>query len=189
MDYSFEKEIIEHYKNNWNNLPKIEVWDNEKENKKIDNFKVLEFSPTKNRDMWTYATCGMSTMDEEIPIELHIFSRKQDKKLVELLTVIAYYHRENNLGLFHTVNFGESWQGNSKCTYGLISLPYLDGPTLENLYLQPIDENLKFYWLIPIYENEVEYKKKYGIEKLENKFDETSFNYLDPNRNSVVVDF
>ena len=135
MDYSFEKEIIEHYKNAWNNFPTIEFWDSEKESKKIDSFKVLEFSPTKKRNMWTYATCGMSTMNEKTPIELHIFSRKQDKKLVELLTATAYYHRENNIGLFHTINFGESWQENSKCTYGLISLPYLDGPNFENLSL------------------------------------------------------
>lgn len=68
----------------------------------------------------------------------------------------------------------------------MISLPYLDGPSLENLYLNSIDENLKFYWLIPIHEDEVEYKMKYGVEELENKFDEKEFNYLDPNRDSVI---
>jgi len=186
MDYNLENKIIDHYKINWNNLPKIETWDNEKINEKISGFKVLEFSPTSERDMWTYATCGMSTLEEENPIELHIFSQTQDKKMVELLTVVAFYHRENNLDLFHTVNFGTPWQGSSKCSYGLISLPYLDGPTLENLYLDSIDENLKFYWLIPIHKDEVEYKKKYGVEELENKFDEKEFNYLDPNRDSVV---
>ena len=43
-----------------------------------------------------------------------------------------------------------------------------------------------FYWLIPISESEVEYKKAHGVEALEIKFDEAKFNYLDPNRASVV---
>ena len=186
MDAEFTDKVTQHYIDHWKNAPKTKVWDAEKINKKVNNFKVLEFSPTNKRNMWTYATCGMSTMEEKTPIELHIFSEKQDRSLIELLTVIAYYHRGHHLGLSHTVNFGRPWQDNSKCEYGLISLPYLDGPSLENLYIPSYDENIKFYWLIPINEDEVAFKKKNGIEALAAKFDETEFNYLNPYRDGVV---
>lgn len=186
MDRDLRDKILEHYKSNWNNIPRTEIWDSEKNDKRIDSFEVLVFNPNKERDMWTYATCGMSTMEEDNPIELHIFSKKEDNSLIELLTAVTYYHREHNLGLSHTINLGRSWQESSKCNYGLISLPYLDGPDLETLYVPSYDENIKFYWLVPINEEELEYKKKYGVEKLEDRFDETGFNYLDPNRYSVI---
>lgn len=186
MDCDLKDKVLEHYKKNWKNIPKVEIWDTEKIDKKLENFKVLVFSPNKDRDMWTYATCGMSTMEENTPIELHIFSKTEDNSLIELLTATTYYHREQNLSLSHTINFGRPWQEKSKCNYGLISLPYLDGQNLESLYIPSYDENLKFYWLIPISEDELEYKKKYGIEDLEDKFDEVGFNYLDPSRDSVI---
>lgn len=178
-----KEKITNHYIANWNNKPEVKEWSPNK----VKNFKVLEFKPTKERELWTYATCGMSTMEEKQPIELHLFSKEQDKSLIELLTIIAYYHRGNNLDLWHTINLGRPWQNDSKCSYGLISLPYLDGPNLENLYFPDYDENIKFYWLIPINEEEMEYKKKYGIENLEIKFEESpNFDYADPKRESVL---
>ena len=123
-----------------------------------------------------------------MPIELHLFSPKKDGSLIELLTTVAYYHKNTRrLNLWHTVNFGRGWQDKSACEYGLISLPYLDGPTLEDLYLASPEEKIfKFYWLIPVTKQEVDYKKKYGIEALEQLFELQSFNYLDSNRKSVV---
>jgi hypothetical protein len=46
---------------------------------------------------------------------------------------------------------------------------------------------VQFLWLLPITKQEVEFKKKYGLEALEQKFDESAFNYLDPQRKSVVL--
>jgi hypothetical protein len=46
--------------------------------------------------------------------------------------------------------------------------------------------NIRFLWLIPITAEELQYKKDNGVEALENKFEETEFNYIDPFRNSVV---
>lgn len=186
MDFKLDKRIRDHYTDKWNNTPDIRTLKTNSNNAGIDNFHVLVFRPNENRDMWTYATCGMSTMKEKTPLELHIFSKNEDNELVELLTAIAYYHRKQNLDLSHTINFGRSWADNSKCDHGLISLPYLDGPKLENLYIPSYDENIKFYWLIPIMKNEVDYKKKYGIDALEDKFDSSNFNYLDASRQSVI---
>jgi hypothetical protein len=46
--------------------------------------------------------------------------------------------------------------------------------------------NVQFLWLIPVTIEEVNYKKKEGLEALEQKFEENSFNYLDIYRRSVV---
>lgn len=179
--------INKHYSINWKNYPNIKTWKKGPIDELNQDFCILEFPPTKEREMWTYGTCCMSLPNEEEPIELHIFSYKQDENLVELLTIIAHYHKNvRKLGLWHTVNFGRPWQKQSLCEYGLVSLPYLDGPTLENMYLPEYDENLKFFWLIPITEEEVNFKTKMSIESLEQKFEERNFEYANPHRESVI---
>ncbi len=179
---------IDHYNTIWENTPKLYLWDKGPFEKLNFDFKILEYPPTPERNMWTYATTGMSSDDlQGEPIELHIFSHKQDESIIELLTALAYYHQNTaRLNLNHTVNFGRAWQDKSLCTFGFISLPYLDGPELENMYLPEYDNNVKFYWLIPVTEMEVNYKSKYGAEALEEKFEETQFDYLNPGRNSLL---
>lgn len=148
-------------------------------------FGVLEFEPHADRSMWTYATCCMSSENDDDPIELHIFSPKQSIEPVELLVATAHYHRTVHLlGVGHTVNFGKPWIEDSPSEYGLISLPYLDGPELENLEL-PNGKVVQCLWLIPIMKSEVDFKKKKGLEALENCFEEARFDYLDPKRRSV----
>jgi hypothetical protein len=127
----------------------------------------------------------MSLGIEGEQIELHLFSPVHSLAHVELLTVIAHYHQTGaRLGLGHTVNFGRPWLPSSVCECGLISLPYLDGPSLE--WLRIGTEAFHFLWLIPVTIQEVQFKKTYGLEALEEKFESTGFNYLDPLRNSVT---
>jgi Suppressor of fused protein (SUFU) len=150
-----------------------------------DEFAILEFAPYGERQMWTYATCGMSQSDDQLPLELHLFSSDASRELVELLTAVAHYHRTGSpLAVGHTVNFGKPWLDDSACDHGLVSLPYLDGPELENLRL-PEGPTVKFDWLIPITPAEVDFKKANGLEALEERMEEAGFNYLDPNRPSV----
>lgn len=177
--------IIDHYKLSWQNECKLYLWDKGPLQSLPYNFRVLEFGPNTLRNMWTYATCCMSTESDPNPIELHIFSPERDEGIIEILTAIAYYHHNTNkISLNHTVNFGKPWRGQSICDYGLISLPYLDGPNLENLELK--NKTVKFYWLVPVTKAEVEYKKKLGIEALEQKFDSLGLDYLNPLRKSLV---
>jgi len=180
--------LIEHYLNIWGNNFIERTWDLGPMKELSSDFSILEFAPNVNRKMWTYSTCCMSTFTHVHPIELHVFSSIKDDSILELLTSVSYYHNvDNNLDLGHIVNFGRSWQDSSQCYYGLVSLPYLDGPDLE--ILNPDKEGLKAvhcYWLIPITKSELEFKKQFGLEVLEEKFDATQFNYLDPKRNSVV---
>jgi hypothetical protein len=127
----------------------------------------------------------MSQQPDAIPLELHLFSPEEADCHVELLTAITHYHVTGAyLDIGHTVNFGRSWLHDSACKCGLISLPYLDGPTLE--WLEIPGRRIRFLWLIPITAQEVSYKKEYGLEALEARFEETGFNYLDLNRRSVI---
>lgn len=181
MDY--RESIQKHYESIWISGSTPRYWRKGPIGQLNPDFTVLEFAPRHDRDMWTYATCCMSSENDSRPVELHIFSSKQDPSLVELLTAIAYYHiNDSKLDLHHTVNFGRSWQDNSECTFGFISLPYLDGPDLED----GLDKTVKFYWLIPVTEKEVELKKKYGIKELENKFEEEGLDYINPGRKSLA---
>ena len=149
-------------------------------------FGVLEFVPTQRRRMWTYATCCMSQPDDRVPLELHMFSLDRNKEIVEVLVATAHYHGTGEtLDLGHTVNFGRSWIEGSKCDFGLVSLPYLDGPKLEKLNVDG-EQLAAFYWLVPVTKSEVEFKKHNGVEALEAKLEGAAFNYLDPHRKPVV---
>lgn len=148
-------------------------------------FSVLEFPPSDKHGFWIYSTLGMSTDTPEKLIELHAFSQKQDAGLVELLTVTASFHRNNtSLGLHHTVNFGQPWQEGSACSFGFISLPYMDGEDLEIFNFK--DKHLHNLWLLPITESEKNYKIENGWDALEQCFDDNGLDYLNPQRPSCV---
>ena len=122
---------------------------------------------------------------DPFPVELHLFSPSQTERHVELLTVIAHYHHTaRSLGLGDTVNFGRPWLPSSLCDHGLISLPYLNGPNLEQLTCA--DGLVRCLWLVPITKAEVDYKKTHGIEALEKRFEDAQFDYAAQLRRSVV---
>jgi hypothetical protein len=147
-------------------------------------FQVLVIP--RSPDSMAYATRCMSQPEDDERLELHVLAphdRQHDSMIVELLTVVAHFHRTGaRLGLGHTVNFGRPWLPGSLCSYGLISLPYLDGPTLE----WEETTHTRFLWLIPITEAEKNFKVANGVDALEQRFEEASFHYLDPLRPSVV---
>ena len=182
---NYQVDIINHYEKAFHQNAKIYIWDKGPYERLPNDFRILEFPPTEAKNMWTYATCCMSQPEDTMRVELHLFSSKKDESIIELLTALAFYHRvTNKIGLNHTVFLGRPWQNGSKCDYGFVSLPYIDGPTLEDF--NTTNGLIKFYWLLPVTENEVNYKKKFGVEALESKFDDPAFNYIDPNRSSVV---
>lgn len=176
--------IKEHYVSNWKSFSEV-TFKTGAIIKILPEFRVLKFPPNSGRNFWTYATCGMSEKDMVYGLELFIFAPSENDFMVDLLVSIAYYHASgNNLWLGHTVNFGYPWYENSNCDHGLISLPYLDGPSLE--WLEFGSRKIRFLWLIPVTSEEVEYKKKEGLDSLEKLFEEAAFNYIDPYRSSVV---
>ena len=181
---NYKKKIISHYETVFKNQANILKWDKGPVNTFSNDFCILEFSPNQSRDMWTYATCCMSEENEFSRIELHIFSKKQDRSIIELLYATAYYHKQFKLNLNHTINFGRPWQNESECKFGFISLPYLDGANLENL--KQNNRFIKFYWLIPITLRELEIKKNRGVNALEELFEQEGFDYSNSKRKSLA---
>jgi hypothetical protein len=149
-------------------------------------FYILEFPPNKRHDMFCYCTVGMSAdRGDEMRIELVVYAPRSSMSLVELLTYCASYHRNNlPLNVHHTINIGQPWLDKSKCDHAFISVPYLDGEELEMFNVEGKDVHC--YWLIPITEQERDYKLEYGCEALEQLFEDTRFDYLNPDRSCIV---
>lgn len=182
----FVREIQKHYEDQWGEPPEFCQWSKGPIHEMPENFRVLKFPPTPGRDVWTYATCGMSNQPDSNRIELHLFSPVETESHVELLTFVAHYHLTGDyVDVGHTVNFGRPWLPGSRCDHGLISLPYLDGPRLE--WLTTVSGKVRFLWMIPVTPKEVKFAVQNGLEALENLLEKASFNYLDPARASVVT--
>lgn len=178
--------VAAHYARIWRKAPHELNWNQGPVHQLPKDFRVLEFPPDEEREMWTYATCGMSAEGCDEAIELHLFSPVRATELVELLTATAHFHMFGaHLALGHTVNFGRPWLDGSPCTFGLISLPYLDGMDLEVMHWDGGD--VRFLWLVPVTPAEVEFKKRYGLNALEQLFEEQAFNYVNPMRADVTV--
>lgn len=177
--------IQEHYSAVWKSRGDLVDCEGGRRSELPANFRVYRFAPGAARQSWTYATVCMSQPEDEERLELDLLSPIESAAHTELLSAVAHYHRTGGrLNLGHTVNFGRPWLPGSTCDHGLISLPYLDGPVLELLPLKI--GTVRFLWLIPITKREVEFKKKCGLEALEAQFEEAHFDYLAPDRGSVV---
>ncbi|MGJ4748387.1 suppressor of fused domain protein [Leptospira sp. SA-E8] len=181
----YVKSLISHYSKVWGSKYNLLKFDKGPVKELPENFRIVEFSPQGSRNYWVYATIGMLFSFTENPIELHIFSPIKERGLLEILYSIAHYHQyEKQLGLFYTINFGRGWIESSNCSYGLIQLPYVDGPAIEIFNFE--SHEIHCYWLLPITENEREFKKKNGFDSLAEVFEKKQLNYIDPNRNSLV---
>jgi len=178
-------EIIDgHYTKNWSAPTKAVRWTLGPIGELPNDFRVLVLQ--RATDMVAFATRCMSQAADEDRLEIHVLCRPDDAgrtDLVEILTAVAHYHRSGSaLGLGHSINFGKPWVPGSACSFGVVSLPYLDGPDLEWLAEPPV----RFLWLIPVTQAEIAFKKAYGMEALEERFEAAQFNFLDPFRPSVV---
>jgi hypothetical protein len=105
---------------------------------------------------------------------------------VELLTMTAFYHETEGLGLGHTFPIGEPWLAGSMCDQFLVSLPYPFGPGLEVCESAGLRRLIRFLWLLPITQAEREYSREHGVEALERLFDDHAIEFWEPQRRSVV---
>ena len=186
MDNLYINSLKKHYEDHFGAKGVKHIWPIDPHNKMHRDFYVLEFTPNKKHNMWTYCTVGMSLdRSDNNLIEIFIFSPRKDESIVELLTVIASYHRNGDpLNIHHTFNIGRPWLDDSVCDYGFISTPYLDGEELELFKFN--DKVIHCYWIIPITETEQEYKIEKGCDALEDLFEEKGIRYSDPTRKSLV---
>lgn len=184
------KEYFKNLQRHFENYFKVKgnkiIWKKGPQEKLHSEFFILEFAPNHIHNFWIYCTVGMSADSlEENPIELFVFAPRQDVALAELLTITASYHRNVlSLDLHHTVNIGQPWLDSSKCDHGFISLPYMD---VEELEIAQIGEKtVRCYWFIPITEQERDYKIKYGVDALEQLFEEKQLDYLNSDRTDLT---
>ena len=162
------------------------MWNNDPLGKLHRDFFVLELPPNEKHKMWVYVTVGMSMdREDENLIELIVYSSEKNNSIVELLTLNASFHKNSEpLNLHHTVNIGKGISYKAACDHAFISLPYLDGEALEHFRIN--DKIVHVYWLIPITQNERDYKIEQGCEALEQLFEDRQLNYLDFNRKSLI---
>src|SRR5262249_44598391 len=132
-------------------------------------FRVVEFSPGPQCAHWVYASIGAWEGQKDSLLEFFIVAPDQDLRHVELITMTAWYHRSQQLGIGHTFPIGERWLPKSSCEFMLVSLPYPFGPSLE--ICQIPDGHIHVCWLLPITRAEREYKVREGLEALEQRFD------------------
>jgi hypothetical protein len=188
MQDAYEQELKRHYAGFWGPGGGIYEWTGARSKP----CRVFEFPATEKTICWIYATCGMTPASAGADggaaesLELFLLSPSQVDAHVELLSAIADYHQTGaSLGLGHTVNFGRPWMERSRCSCGLISLPYTLGPKLERAVVA--GRNVRVLWLLPITPEERAYKVKAGLEALEDVFEKREIRYADPMRESLVA--
>lgn len=152
----------------------------------IPGFRVLCAAPGSRTNCWTYLSVGASTIEHEDGglLEFFIISPVEDLRLVELVSMAAWYHRNNTLGFGHTFPIGEAWLGKSQCDHFLVSTPYPFGPELEICDFS--DGHIHLFWLLPITESERDFKVAHDLETLEQKFEDAGLEYWNVSRPAVV---
>ena len=177
--------LAQHYRGNWGQIGENCPFAAGPVQQLPVDFEVLRFKPTDTRPVWTYATVGMSQPSEPNATELHIFAPEASPSIVELLYATAHFHRTASpLGVGHSVNFGRPWLPGSSCDHGLVSLPYLDGPRLEDAWIDGVP--VRCLWLIPITASEVAFKRSEGLDALEARFDDGPIEYANPLRDAFA---
>ncbi len=144
---------------------------------------VLEVAPGPRLNRWTYVTAGAA----EVGLRRLEFLTIGDQALetyVELLTMVAYYGRDQRLGMGHTIPIGRPLVDGSSCEYLYLSLPYLFGPALEIVGAGP--DAIQVLWLLPITAAEKAFLREAGLDAFEERLESEGVEYWSPYRRSVV---
>ena len=168
---------------------------------------VLYIKPSENRDYHSFVTLGMSNIamnpiegaEDDKYSELMIclpkdwkvsdedFKNEEYYWPIRWLKILARFPHENNswLSFGHTIPNGDP------------AMPFTEGTKLSSMLLLPpvgVDnefwnleisdsKNVKFYNLVPLYQEELNYKLKNGVDSLFDKFEEINLGLvLDVNR-------
>jgi hypothetical protein len=152
----------------------------------VADFSVVRFSPGPKTKLWSYCSLGASSprSEEEERFEFLLLSPRSDDRIVELVTMVAHYHRTERLGLRHMFAIGEPWLDQSRCDCMATSLPYPFGPQLERLDSSGL--RARFLWVVPITSSERAFARDRGLEELEQRFDSVGLRYWEVDRAPVV---
>ncbi|EJL6307626.1 suppressor of fused domain protein [Vibrio mimicus] len=184
---STKEKIIKHYAEFFEGHDfEILSWELGPIKKIVPDFQVVRFAPGPQINMWVYCSVGASeiTHSDSVLHEFVVVSPIESNRLVEMLAMVTYYHSNHNLGFGHTLPIGEPWLEGSNCENWLISLPY---PFGEDLEIMPLNSShVHVAWLLPITDDERNFKIKYDLDALEQKFDDAELKYWEVKRSSVV---
>ncbi|RLC08066.1 MAG: hypothetical protein DRH43_10675 [Deltaproteobacteria bacterium] len=159
---------------------------------------IYQFEPTDTRLHWTLITGGMSDLRQHIPEELVgriapraeilIYVEEPKPWMFNVLKGLAGmpFDEKTFLHWWHTVpNGGPMTAEPSELTNFFFLPPYFEGVEFNTLHLG--DERVDFLWMVPITNEELEYKLKYGAEALETLFEEANLSpVIDEKRTSLV---
>ena len=168
---------------------------------------ICIIEPTKKRNHYTLVTMGMGAHKMNTPAEFESEKIDRAELLITLppdwdltnlneennywpmrwLKVMARLPIEHNtwLGWGHTVPNGEPFAENTKLSGMLVTPPYFFGEKSASCKL-PNGDIVRFYQLVPLYENEMQYKLENGAEALEDSFPDGFDMVVDINRKNIL---
>lgn len=189
-DDSVHDEVLAHYRRAWPDREVTSVhWTPDHMASRLPDLHMAKVAPAQPGQAWVFATIGAWRATESTGhgLEFAAVAKSEAAAVMTHLGQLAYYQAgppENRLGVGHTLGIGEPWVPGSPLEALLVSLPYLWGPALEHCQVR--GRHIQVLWVIPIYEEERAFGREHGLEALEQRFEDVSFDYLDPFRTSVV---
>jgi hypothetical protein len=149
-------------------------------------FMVLRFAPGPRTGLWSYVSLGASLLSQPHAkqLEFLLTTEKETPRAVELLAMVAHYHHDRSLDMFHSLPIGQPWLDGATCDHFLVSLPYPFGEELEVFDCD--GTRVQFLWLLPITRAEYDFKKENGVDALEELFDKAAIEYWRIDRKSVL---
>lgn len=160
------------------------VWPHGPARVELPDLVVLEFGPGRRSGLWVYTSAGAWVAHPNPRLEFVLAVPAPTPRAVELLFMTAWYHAHHRLGTGHTLPVGEQWLPGSACDHLLVSKPYPFGPDLEICPLP--GGHAQVLWLLPITLAERDYKMQYGLEGLEQRFENGRLEFWQVGRSSMV---
>ena len=167
---------------------------------------ICVIPPTTDRNYFTMVTMGMGAHRMNVPKELRNQGFDRAELLIALpsdwniededekwywplrwLKILARLPGENNswLGYGHTIPNGEPFAENTLLSGIMLTMPYFFGQEAASCRLGN-GESVNFYQLMPLFDDEMNYKLEHGAEALEDLFSESFDLVVDIGRKSVV---
>lgn len=167
---------------------------------------ICVVNPTKERNYYTLVTMGMGAHIMNVPKEWRnnntrseiLVSLPPDWKIksnnesdywpLRWLKILARLpiNEDTWLGWGHTVPNGEPFAENTQLSGVILELPYTFGEESMTCKL-PNGDVVNFYQMIPLYEEEMNYKVKHGTDELFEKFDDDFTPVLDIHRRNYLT--
>ena len=167
---------------------------------------ICIITPTPKRNYYTLVTMGMGAHRMNVPRELKNRQLDYAELLITLpsdwnlnsederwywpirwLKVLARLPIEQDswLGFGHTVPGRSVFADNTNLCGFLITYPYHFGVSASVCRVSN-KKSVRFYQIIPVYQDEINYKLEHGVVALEDLFPDEYFKVIDINRRSVL---